>query len=450
MKRKFTKYPVLAASQDFDDYEDDIKEVSQEFTSENTSINSGKLPAVFNMVKFQPGTINLDFGGGRFDNVAEYLTQYDVVNLVYDPYNRSKEHNKEVIKTIRDAGGADTATCSNVLNVIKEPEARLNVLENIKKLVKPGGHVYITVYEGSGKGNEGPTKSGYQLNRKTAEYMDEIQQIFPDASRKGKLVTAINSCTDVKVKGSSDISSEEIVNLDEALDLLDKYVDNGSHQLKLNNIEQDDDGGYIIRVTDITDSTEYCATDVFPEDSAEEILNALTDNEPVKFSSNLSNKHSKISASNWDWEDGPDYDEPDYEDPSEEEIEVDIDANIIMDAAGNWDWEDENYSWLEGDMSGGEEWESYQYPGVSIANVPEVVEAIADLITPLLPIDSGRYNIKGTATLVFELSNISYELTPPMDVDETMPGKEYYTEDAESDLLFNKCSITDLTCTKLN
>ena len=116
MKRKFTKYPVLASSNssDYEEYEDDIKEVSQEFTSENTSINSGKLPAVFNMVSFEPGTINLDFGGGRFDNVAEYLTQYDVVNLVYDPYNRSKEHNREVIKTIRDAGGADTATCSNV------------------------------------------------------------------------------------------------------------------------------------------------------------------------------------------------------------------------------------------------------------------------------------------------------------------------------------------------
>lgn len=452
MKRTFTKYPVLASSDsaDYEKYEDDIKEVSQEFTSENTSINSGKLPAVFNMVSFEPGTINLDFGGGRFDNVAEYLTQYDVVNLVYDPYNRSKEHNRDVIKTIRDAGGADTATCSNVLNVIKEPEARLNVLENIKKLVKPGGHVYITVYEGSGKGNEGPTKSGYQLNRKTAEYMDEIQQIFPDASRKGKLVTAINSCTDVNVNGSSDVSGEEIVNLDEALDLLDKYVDNGSHQLKLNSIEQDDDGGYTIRIADITDSTEYCATHVFPEDSAQEILNALTDTEPVKFSSRLSNKHSKISASNWDWEDGPDYDEPDYEDPSEEEIEVDIDTNIIMDADGNWDWEDENSSWLEGDMSGGEEWESYQYPGVSIATVPEVVEAIADLITPLLPIDSGRYHIKGTATLVFELSNISYELTPPMDADETMPGKEYYTEDAESELLVNKCNVKDLTYTKLN
>ena len=189
-----------------DNYEDDIQEIGQEFTSENTSINSGRLPAVFNMVSFEPGTVNIDYGGGRFDNVAEYLTQYDVVNLVYDPYNRTAEHNKEVIRLIREHGGADTATCSNVLNVIKEPEVRLNVLNNIKKLVKPNGTVYITVYEGKGNNAEGPTKSGYQLNRKTADYMDEIQQVFPDATRKGKLIIATNTSG---VNASEDIDVDD-------------------------------------------------------------------------------------------------------------------------------------------------------------------------------------------------------------------------------------------------
>lgn len=189
-----------------DNYEDDIQEIGQEFTSENTSINSGRLPAVFNMVSFEPGTVNIDYGGGRFDNVAEYLTQYDVVNLVYDPYNRTAEHNKEVIRLIREHGGADTATCSNVLNVIKEPEVRLNVLNNIKKLVKPNGTIYITVYEGKGNNAEGPTKSGYQLNRKTADYMDEIQQVFPDATRKGKLVIATNTSG---VNASEDIDVDD-------------------------------------------------------------------------------------------------------------------------------------------------------------------------------------------------------------------------------------------------
>jgi hypothetical protein len=188
MKRHFK---VLASSRT-DDGAFEIEEMEQEFDSRNTSINSGKLPAIFRMVNFQPDTINLDYGGGKFDNAAEYLADFGVTNLVYDPYNRSSEHNNEVLREIRENGGADTTTCSNVLNVIKERDVRLNVLKNIKKLTKSGGTVYITVYEGSGKGNEGPTKSGYQLNRKTADYLEEIQMIFPDVTRKGKLIICQN------------------------------------------------------------------------------------------------------------------------------------------------------------------------------------------------------------------------------------------------------------------
>jgi SAM-dependent methyltransferase len=171
---------------------EDIREIGQEFTSKNTSINSTKLPAIFKMADFEPGTVNLDYGGGKFDNVADYFTKYDIINLVYDPFNRSADHNKEVIRLVREHGGADTATLSNVLNVIKEPEVRINVLENISKLVRPDGTIYITVYEGNGLGKGTPTKAGYQLNRKTAEYLEEIQEVFPDAKRHGSLIIAHN------------------------------------------------------------------------------------------------------------------------------------------------------------------------------------------------------------------------------------------------------------------
>ena len=163
---------------------------NQEFTSANTSINSSKLPAVFKMVDFEPGMINLDVGGGKFDNVAEYLSDFDVTNLVYDPYNRSDSHNREVLKQVKEHVGADSVTCSNVLNVIKEPEARLAVIRNCYKFLKPGHDAFFTVYEGNGSGEEKPTKSGYQLNRKTAEYVDEIKQVFPTVKRKGKLIIA--------------------------------------------------------------------------------------------------------------------------------------------------------------------------------------------------------------------------------------------------------------------
>ena len=178
-----------------EEVDDELEHPDQEYDSAATSINSNKLPAIYKMVNFEPGKVYLDFGGGKFDNGVYFVKDKGATLLVYDPYNRSDEHNKQVLAELKENGGADAGLNSNVLNVIKEPEARLAVLRNLKRMVKPGGDIYITVYEGSGKGNEGPTKAGYQLNRKTEGYMDEVRQIFPDAQRKGKLIHAVNSST---------------------------------------------------------------------------------------------------------------------------------------------------------------------------------------------------------------------------------------------------------------
>ena len=199
--------------------DDELEHPDQEFDSAATSINSNKLPAIYKMVNFEPGKVYLDFGGGRFDNGVYFVKDKGATLLVYDPYNRSDEHNKQVLAELKENGGADAGLNSNVLNVIKEPEARLAVLKNLKKLVKPGGEIYITVYEGTGKGNEGPTKAGYQLNRKTADYMEEVQQVFPNATRKGKLIKATNAsssvygkqvyCTSIFASGT-DIDAENL------------------------------------------------------------------------------------------------------------------------------------------------------------------------------------------------------------------------------------------------
>lgn len=184
--------------------ETDIENPEQEFSSAATSINSTKLPAIYSMVNFHAGDVVVDFGGGKFDNAVNYLKDKDVTLLVYDPYNRSAEHNKEVLRILKEHGGADAAVNSNVLNVIKEPEAREAVLRNIKKITKSGAPVYITVYEGKGDGAEGPTKSGYQLNRKTADYMDEIGKVFSNVKRKGKLITAMNESINMKENINTD------------------------------------------------------------------------------------------------------------------------------------------------------------------------------------------------------------------------------------------------------
>ena len=196
-----------------------LKSVPQEYTSENTSINKAKLPAVYNLIKLKPGSLVVDFGGGKWDTAVEHFAKEDITILVYDPYNRSAEHNREVLKILRENGGADAAVNSNVLNVIKEPEARKNVLENIARITKPGAPIYITVYEGRGDNQEGPTKSGYQLNRKTADYLEEIQEVFPDATRKGKLIIAHNSSS------VTSFTNVELYEDDQHIDRADKDID---------------------------------------------------------------------------------------------------------------------------------------------------------------------------------------------------------------------------------
>lgn len=185
--------PISESFSKDDDLQDLIQEFEQEYDSSVTSINSAKLPTIFGLVQklggFKQGTLNLDYGGGRFDNAAQYLKDYDVLNLVYDPFNRSKEHNKDVIDFVRNNGGADTVTCSNVLNVIKEPENRLSVIKNCDRLVKSGGTVYFTVYEGSGsgEGKANDKRKSYQTNMRTEDYQEELEQVFGSVTRKGKL-----------------------------------------------------------------------------------------------------------------------------------------------------------------------------------------------------------------------------------------------------------------------
>ena len=227
--KKYIRY--IKCNKEFEDYELSFPE--QEFDSAKTSINSTKVPAIYKLVHFPANSIVLDYGGGKWDTGVEYLEEQGCEGYVYDPYNRSSQHNRNVLRALRSNGGADIALCSNVLNVIKEPEARIQVLKNIAKITKPGGKVYITVYEGSGKGNEGATKSGYQLNRKTADYIEEIQSVFPDAQRKGKLISATNSSsvtssenTDKRLSPSSERYKGYLIVLDRGgygYNVYDKY-----------------------------------------------------------------------------------------------------------------------------------------------------------------------------------------------------------------------------------
>lgn len=219
-------HDVIDAAEELDEDEDDLDHPDQEFDSADTSINSTKLPAIYKMISIPEGSVGIDFGGGKWNNAIEHIRDLGATLCVYDPYNRSKAYNKETLKTLRANGGADWAVTSNVLNVIKEPSARKAVLENISKITKSGAPIYITVYEGRGDGKEGVTKSGYQLNRKTADYLEEIQEVFPDAKRRGKLIVATNkgsANSSTNIKSSSEIIWDDL-DWNQQIQLIKKYI----------------------------------------------------------------------------------------------------------------------------------------------------------------------------------------------------------------------------------
>ena len=74
-----------------------------------------------------------------------------------------------------------------MLNVIQEDEIIVAMMKEWKK-VSSAKTIYITVYEGNGKGEGKPTSKGYQRNQKLAEYLPLVQQVFPSASKKGSMI----------------------------------------------------------------------------------------------------------------------------------------------------------------------------------------------------------------------------------------------------------------------
>jgi hypothetical protein len=159
--------------------------VKQTITSAKTSLN--QLPAVLrliNKIARDPlafwGYTNdiLDYGGGKYDQLTAALAKMKVRNLIYDPFNRSKEHNALVLQLVTTRP-ASHGICSNVLNVIREPAVRQKVLRDLARWVEPGGNVFITVHEGDKSSKGKQTSKGWQSNRPAKNYMREIKKVFP-------------------------------------------------------------------------------------------------------------------------------------------------------------------------------------------------------------------------------------------------------------------------------
>ena len=178
--------------------------VEQAITSAKTSIM--QIPALFKHKAVVFGKTNVDIGGGRFDLAKNYLAERGTKSMIFDPYNRGAQENSETLAFLQSGKRADTATCANVLNVIAEPAARSNVILEAAKAIKPDGTAYFMVYEGNGTGIGKQTSSGWQNNRMTADYVDEMRRWFRNVetvsatgkpTEKGKLIVAKNPVADL-------------------------------------------------------------------------------------------------------------------------------------------------------------------------------------------------------------------------------------------------------------
>ena len=142
-----------------------------------------QIPRTFKKFQDYFGNIesNLDFGGGKYELATNWLEQQGAKNYVYDPFNRSKDHNESVMDHVIEQG-VDCITCLNVLNVIQDKNERIGVLSMIRcvaedcKRVRAYPTIFIQVYEGNKTGE--PSRTTAQMNRRATDYYDEIRYLF--------------------------------------------------------------------------------------------------------------------------------------------------------------------------------------------------------------------------------------------------------------------------------
>lgn len=167
-------------------------------TSAATSINKTRPPAYIKLVEKAVGwknnTNHLDLGCGKYPEIiAKTLKEYGVNYIGVDPYNRTEMENDLAWDLVETMEGVNTASLSNVLNVIQASQSRHHLIKKAWRWLRKGGYLFVTVHEGdkSGKGRVSK-KDCWQENRKTVSYLPELEEVFgkDNVIRKGKLLIA--------------------------------------------------------------------------------------------------------------------------------------------------------------------------------------------------------------------------------------------------------------------
>ena len=162
----------------------------QNYTSKNTSVNTTKLPAVYNKVrwdKLPQYTKVLDWGCGKDTTlINNTLDRHGLVHVGYDPNWKSEMENEAAISLL---GMVDAFVCSNVLNVIDDDA----VVRDICQKAMQHKYFFITVYEGDGSGIGKRSKNDcYQRNAKIKLYMKYFSDFNGLYIKKGIITNTPN------------------------------------------------------------------------------------------------------------------------------------------------------------------------------------------------------------------------------------------------------------------
>lgn len=157
----------------------------QRITSRATALR--QVPALHKKVRL--GRLNVDIGGGPYDDASRYLRRRGTRNVVYDPFNRSGAENQRA-QAVVCGGRADTATVANVLNVVGSRAGRRLVIEQAADAIKASGTAFFQIYEGDRTGRGGATPRGWQENRVTGSYLPEVRAVFRDVRQRGNVLVA--------------------------------------------------------------------------------------------------------------------------------------------------------------------------------------------------------------------------------------------------------------------
>jgi len=163
---------------------------AQAISSADTSLQ--QVPALFKSSTFVPRGKNLDIGAGKYDLGKQYLERERGVteSVPFDPFNRDADTNRSAVERLQSGERFSTTTIPNVLNVIAERSARDNVILQAARALQPEGVAYFQIYEGDRSGSGRETSKGYQNNKKTSDYLDEVRQHFREVRTSGNVIVA--------------------------------------------------------------------------------------------------------------------------------------------------------------------------------------------------------------------------------------------------------------------